>query len=306
MNDQELQQARLRKWHLDGHTVRTGEDGAAFLESVGFCLLYPMRPAVPVPTFVGAWVGADENLPTYQHAYADPRATDASELMQRLLRQRVAYEANLFDENNAFLVAASVFPFFYALVGERNPKQAPKGGPRSEYTQLACDAFAVIHREGPISKPKLAQTLGGGVSPAALDHALQQLWSRLRITRVDYKAGEGSYWDVLYRWAPEAVQEGMGLSIGESLSALVSKYLDCMVAAEQEEVENFFSHFVSRSRVREAIHALIAARELSFAHFGSRSLLQVTQARPEPAPVVRRNSPIARRHPRPTSKTQSN
>ena len=186
MNDQELQLARLGKWHLDGSTVRTAEDGAAFLESVGFCLLYPMRPAVPVPTFVGAWVGADENLPTYQHAYADSRAVDASELMVRLLRQHAAYEANLFDENNAFLVAASVFPFFYALVGERNPKLAPQGGLRSEYTQLACDTFEVIRRDGPISKPKLAHTLGGGISPAALDHALQQRWSRLRITRVDY------------------------------------------------------------------------------------------------------------------------
>src|SRR5258706_645584 len=264
MTDSELQLARLQKWHLDGATVRTAEQGAAFLESVGFCLLLPMRPAVAVPTFIGAWVGADENLPTYQHAYADPRATDASELMVLLLRQQVAYEANLCDENNAFLVAASVFTFFYALVGERNPKQAPKGGPRSEYTQLACDAFEVIHREGPISKPKLAQTLGGGVSPAALDHSLQQLWSRLRITRVDYKAGEGSYWDVLYRWAPEAVQEGLWISIGHTLQALVSRYFAFMLSAEQDDVENFFSHFVSRSRVREAIHALIAARELSF------------------------------------------
>jgi hypothetical protein len=304
MTDSELQLARLSKWHLDGSTVRTAEDGAAFLESVGFCLLYPMRPPVPVPTFVGAWVGADEKLPTYQHAYADSRATDASELMVRLLRQHAAYEANLFDENNAFLVAASVFPFFYALVGERNPKLAPKGGPRSEYTQLACDTFDVIHRDGPISKPKLAQTLGGGVSPAALDHALQQLWSRLRITRVDYKAGEGSFWDVLYRWAPDAVQEGVGLSIGESLSALVCKYLDCRIASEQEDVEIFFSHFVSRSRVREALHALIAARELSFIHVGNRSLLQVTPPRAEPVPVVRRNSPIARRHSRPVPKAR--
>ena len=48
--------------------------------------------------------------------------------MVRLLRERTAYEANLFDENNAFLLAASVFPYFYALVGERNPKQSPRGG----------------------------------------------------------------------------------------------------------------------------------------------------------------------------------
>jgi len=32
----------------------------------------------------------------------------------------------------------------------------------------------------------------------ALDKALGELLGKLRITRVDYKAPEGSYWDVLY------------------------------------------------------------------------------------------------------------
>jgi len=138
MTDSELQLARLQKWHLDGATVRTAEQGAAFLESVGFCLLLPMRPAVAVPTFIGAWVGADEKPADVPARLCRPARYDASELMVRLLRQRVAYEANLFDENNAFLVAASVFPFFYALVGERNPKQAPKGGRvRSTRSSLA-------------------------------------------------------------------------------------------------------------------------------------------------------------------------
>src|SRR5439155_11647786 len=81
-----------------------------------------------------------------------------------LLRERGAYEANLFGENSAFLVAASIFPYFYALVGERNPKQVPKGGPRSEYSQLACDTFEVIRRDGPISKQKMREVLGGSIS----------------------------------------------------------------------------------------------------------------------------------------------
>ena len=84
--------------------------------------------------------------------------------MVRLLRERSAYEANIFDENNAFLVAASAFPFFYALVGERNPKLAPKPGPRSPYSQLACDAFEIIRRDGPISKEKLQESLGKSIS----------------------------------------------------------------------------------------------------------------------------------------------
>ena len=211
---------------------------------------------------------------------------EATEVMVRLLRNHDAYEANQFEENNAFLVAGSIFPYFYALVGERNPKQAPQPKPRSEYSQLACDAFELIRRAGPISKQKMREDLGGSISFVALDHALGELWSKLRITRVDYKPEEGAFWDVLYRWAPDAVREGIGLSVGEALSALLSKYLDCVIAADQQEVESFFGNFVPRSRVKEAINALQAARELDFIRVGNRSLIQLAQPK---APAINKN-----------------
>jgi hypothetical protein len=291
MTDQELQQLRREKWRLDGKPIRTIEQARAFLDDVGFCLMYPLRPPLLVPTFIGAFVGSDDRLPSWQRAFADPRAAEATKLMVRLLRERAAFEANLFEENNGFLVAASVFPYFYALMGERNPKLPPKPDARSPYSQLACDAFAVIQQEGPISKQRLRERLGGGLSTAALDKALAELWSKLRITRVDYKASEGSVWDLLYRWAPEAVKEGVGLSVPEALSALVSKYLDCVVAVEQTELEGFFGNFMARSRVKDAVNALLAARELSFVHVGGRAMLQIAPARvtarsasPTPAP----------------------
>jgi len=288
MNDSELLQARAQKWHLDGNAVRILDDSRSFLESVGFCLMYPLKPPVLVPTFIGAWVGSDDRLPMWQHAFADPRAKDATDLMVRALRDKAAYEAPLFDENNAFLLSASVFPYFYALVGERNPKQAPRATTRSGYSQLACDAFELIRRRGPISKSKLGEMLGGGLSVAALDRGLAELWAKLRITRVDYTLEEGSVWDELSRWAGEAVREGVGVSVPAALSALLSKYLDCVIAADPGEVESFFSYFVSRSRVKDAIKALLSAREFSFVHVGSRSLLQVTPAKeafvPRPRP----------------------
>lgn len=277
----DLDQQRRQKWHLDAQPVRTLDDARAFIESVGFCQMYPMKTPVLAPTFIGAWVGSDDRLPTWQLAFSDPRAQEARELMVRLLRDKSAYEANLFDENNAFLVAASIFPYFYALVGERNPRQAPRPGPRAEFSQLACDAYEIIRRDGPISKQKLLDGLGGGTSVAALDKSLAELWSKLRITRVDYRPAEGSFWDVLFRWSPDAVREGIGLSVAESLSALLSKYLDCVVAADQQELEAFFGNFVPRSRVREAINALLAARELTFVHVGNRSLIQITPAKSE-------------------------
>ncbi|HZR55529.1 MAG TPA: crosslink repair DNA glycosylase YcaQ family protein [Terriglobales bacterium] len=284
MTDQELEELRQKKWRLDAHPVRTLEDARSFVESVGFCMMYPLKQPVLAPTFVGAWIGLNQRLPTLQHAFSDARIQGSMDLMVRLLRERDAYEANLFDENNNFLVAASIFPYFYALVGERNPKQAPKPGPRSEYSELACDAFEVIRREGPVSKQRMQHVLGGGISLAALDRALGELWSKLRITRVDYDATEGSSWDVLYRWSPDAVREGMNLSVGEALTALVSKYLDCIVAGDQQEVEAFFGNFVPRSRVKEAINALLAARELDFTRVGNRTLIQIMP--PKAAAVV--------------------
>jgi hypothetical protein len=288
MTDLELQQLRREKWRLNGKPIRTIEAARAFVEDVGFCLMYPQRPALLVPTFIGAFVGSEDRLPGWQHAFADPRAAEATELMVRLLRERTAFEANLFEENNGFLVAASAFPYFYALTGERNPKQAPKADARSPYSQLACDAFALIQQDGPISKQRLLERLGGGLSTAALDKALAELWSKLRITRVDYKASEGSVWDLLYRWAPEPVKEGVGLSVPEALSALVSKYLDCVIAVEQTELENFFGNFIARSRVKDAVNALLAEREFNFVHVGGRAMLQITPTKVAAAPGPRR------------------
>jgi Winged helix DNA-binding domain len=288
MTEPELQQLRREKWRLDDKPVRTLDDARAFLESVGFCMMYPLKQPILTPTFIGAWAGSEEKLPTWQHAFADPRAQQASELMVRLLRERDAYEANTFDENNNFLVAASIFPYFYALVGERNPKQAPQSGPRSEYSNLACDAFEVVRREGPVSKQKMRESLGGSVSIAALDRALGELWSRLRITRVDYNSTDGSFWDVLYRWSPDAVRDGMNLSVGEALSALLSKYLGCVIAADQQELENFFGNFVPRSRVKESVNALSSAREVEFIRVGNRSLIQMTPAKAEPVSLINR------------------
>ncbi len=282
MTERELHELRAEKWRINGQPSRTREDAQQFIESVGFCLMYPVRPPVLVPTFVGAYVGNGENLPTWQHAFADRRAMEAQELMVRLLRQKMAYEANLFSET-PFLVAASVFPFFYGLVGDRNPRQVPKSGPRSEYSPLAVHTFQAIQKQGPIAKPRLREILGGELSIAALDRALNELWSKLRITRVDYKPEEGASWDILFRWSPEPVREGMNLSIPEALTALISKYVDSLVSVEQGEIEDFFSNLIARSRTREGINALLAARELQYVTIGGRTMIQITPPRPVPA-----------------------
>ena len=53
MHEQQLQELRREKWRLNGRPIRTLEEAREFIDSVGFCLLYPQRPAVLAPTFRG-------------------------------------------------------------------------------------------------------------------------------------------------------------------------------------------------------------------------------------------------------------
>ena len=51
MTSDELIELRREKWRLNGVPIRTLEDARSFVESAGFCLTYPSRPALLLPTF---------------------------------------------------------------------------------------------------------------------------------------------------------------------------------------------------------------------------------------------------------------
>ena len=284
MIEADLQQQRAHNWRVNGSPIRTLEDARSFVENAGFCLMYPERSLPLLPSFIGAYAGSTANLPDAIHAFADPRTQPATELMIRLLRERSAFEMNLLPGAD-LIVSAALFPFFYALVGDRNPKAVPKVGSQgAAVSPLAATVFEALQSTGPLSKDGLREAVGRELSNAALDRALSELWSMLKITRVDYNEKEGAFWDVLYRWSPDVVKEGVNISAPEAISGLVSKYLETAVAVSQEDLEQFFSHLTSRSKVREAIHALLAARELSWTSIGAKTLIRLTPPMEERRP----------------------
>ena len=276
MTELELQHLRREKWHLEGEPVRTLEQARDFVDSVGLSLVYPVRPALVVPTLMGAWVGSDKNLPTRQKAFSNPHAQEVEALASRLVQSKSVYEAQLQDET--LLLSPSVFPFFYALASDRKPKQPIRSRTRGKASPLTEHLFCKLEERGPLSRHQLQEQLGGALSEAALDRALHELRTALKITRTGNDSKAGDTWDVYYRWAPDAVNEGVRLSDAEALSALISKYLDSVVAATQEEIETVFSAVTSRTRVAEVTRALLAAREFEYTPSESRTLITVARA----------------------------
>jgi len=296
MTDQELVEARQRRWRIDSpeRGLRTIDDARGFLNQVGFCLLYPVLPPVLSPTWMGAWLGSERGLPLRRQALVDPRVKVPTELFVRMLREKSAFEAPFGEADTTLVISKAEFPYLYALLGDKNPKRLPESGLRQE-RQLQRVAFEAIQKKGPIPKRKLLEYMRKESSEAALDRALQALWSEMRIARVDYGEEDGLVWDVIYRWAPDAVKASLAYSRGEALSALISRYLETTIAAGQREIEDFFGHFAAKSKVTEVIKALINAREFQFITVGERTLVHL---RPEVEPVEK-SEPRPPRPPRP-------
>src|SRR3954471_6013007 len=73
MTREELELERQRRWRTDApeRGIRTIEDARAFIEEAGFALMFPVKPAVTAPTFLGAYAGSADGLPTRKDAYRD-------------------------------------------------------------------------------------------------------------------------------------------------------------------------------------------------------------------------------------------
>jgi hypothetical protein len=291
VTETELQRQRAQLWRVNGNAIHTPDDARNFIGQVGLALMYPVPTLPVVPSFFAAFAGSTDGLPDAKHAFADPRKKEATDLMVRLLRDRDAYEVNLFPDNS-LIVSAQLFPFVYALVGDRNPKALPKTKAQgATVSPLEVKVFEAIQKCGPLTKSQLQELISRDLSNQALDHALNELWSILKIIRVNYQEKEGASWDLLYRWSRQAVMDGSRLSLPEAISALLGKYLEAVVAADRDEVEQFFAHLAPRSKVREALNALLAARELSYISVGPRTLIHLTPAPGEQASSGSRSRP---------------
>lgn len=286
----ELEQQRRRKWRATGNLelaapLRTLEDARAWLHECGFCLFQPHTTPVVAPDLLTAVAGSAEQARMSLRFVDDPDKRLARDLVFRMLRDHAAYAAP-FNESNQLLIAPTELPYFYALAGERNPKQPPDAGPRGEHL-LVRHTFELLEKGGPATVQQLHFQLGKGVSETAVDRALHDLWTKFRVCQIERNAAQQPVWDLLFHWAPEPVNQGRQLSSAEALSALMSRYLETVVAAETGDVENFFGHFIPRSRVQEIVRAMLGQRQFSYLRLGQKILVQMT---PPPEPDSREAS----------------
>ncbi len=275
MTIEQLQAARAERWRQVGNPVLTLEDAAQWIGSTGICLFLPRRAqlSVPAPSFVEAFRGRSSST----LGLAEIR--ESFSLAIRLISSGAAVPLNLLgtiSEQPDFLVSPEVLPYIFSLRGDRNWKR----GPGNKSSQLAADIWKLLKRENPLTLLELQDKLGRGVSEAAVHRALTELWTTLYVTPV-YVEHAPVAWTLFESRYQSAMQAGSGMGQSVAISAMISLYLDSVIAATPEEIETFLSPLAPRSRIREVARGLLAMRQLSTMPVGPQSLLFITGGLPE-------------------------
>jgi 23S rRNA pseudouridine2605 synthase len=285
LTSEQLQNARAERWRQVSNPVLTTEDARAWLEGVGFCLFFPRRAffSPPAPSFVEAVAGAPTDAPSRE------AVENATALLHRLTGAdggSAVVPLNLFhagafgaagagsSDQPDFVVTREALPYVFSLIGGRNWKSGPGG----KASPLMVDIWTLLNGSDALTAQEIQTALGRELTETAVLRALVELWSGLRAIPVYDGSASDTKWELTQARFAAEMTASQKVAQTTALSALVSLYLESVVAASSEEIETFLSPLAARSRVREVVNGLSATRQLELVSVGAQPLFHVAGA----------------------------
>ncbi len=289
MTAEQLQAARAERWRQKQNPALTLDDAATWVNEMGQCLFLPRRNqfVTPAPSFVEACVGAPSDTPS------PVEIENARGLMIRLADGGTALPLNLFGahaDQPDFLASREAFPYIFTLRGGRNWKTPPpKASP------LVAEIWKLLEPGASLEATEIQAALGRELTEAAVLRGLMELWGGLRVMPV-YTQDGPTRWELTQARFSDAMNAANRIAQTTGLSALVSLYLESVIAATPEEIETFLSPLTARSKVREVVNGLAATRQIAIVPVGTQTMYHVAGslpefAEPEPAAELPKAAP---------------
>jgi 23S rRNA pseudouridine2605 synthase len=283
----QLTETRLKQWHQTGEALLTIENLRGWINAAGLVLFAP-RPQIasPAPSLVEAVLGEPNATATIE------QTAEARSLLARVVAEGLAVPLNLLGpgagtvhasapgDTPDFVASTAVFSYIFTLRGDKAWKQPPPTAGAMKVSQLALATYEALERRGPLSAYDLMTEVGKEVTEAAVLRALGELWTHLRVLPLGQADGAATLWELTSARFTKQMKAGSNAGQPSALSALISLYLGQAVVASEDEIESFLSPVASRSRIRDVIHALLAARELETVAVEGRTMLHVAGALP--------------------------
>lgn len=279
-NTGQLAAARAQAWHQTGTPLLTLDAAREWIATAGLLLFAP-RPQhlpVPAPSLVEATLGAATDAPTAT------QTDTARSLVARLVSEGNALPLNLLGgpgDVPDFIVSAQMFSFVFTLRGDKQWKQPPATSGSVKVSPLALRVYESLSERGAMTAQELASELGRELTENAVARALHELWTHLRVVPLLQQGEAATLWELTMRRFTKAIKAGTNAGQPTALSGLVSLYLSQALLATEEEIATFLSPLAPRSRIREVLHGLTAARQLEPVVLEGKTLLHVPGTLPE-------------------------
>ncbi len=277
--------ARSERWHQSGDALLTLEAASEWVGELGLVLFAPRahQLATPAPSLVEATLGRAVSAPTAAETEI------ARGLVARMTADGSAVPLNLLGTPGDvpdFVVSAQAFSYVFTLRGEKNWKQPPGTSRAGNVSPLALKVYEALVAGNAMTAGELVSELGREVTESAIVRSLGELWTQLRVIPLLQQDGAATMWELTTRRFTKQIKAGANAGQPTALSAAISLYLAQAYAATEEEIETFLSPLTARSKVRDVLHGLTAARQLENAVLEGKTLLYIPGALPEFPEIV--------------------
>jgi len=284
-NVEQLAAARSERWHQGGDPLLTLEAVREWVNELGIVLFAPRAHQLPTPapSLVEATLGNAVSAPTALESEA------ARDLVARMVAEGSALPLNLLGgpgDAPDFVVSAQAFSYVFTLRGDKNWKQPPTTSGSVKVSPLALKVYEALAAGNALTAGELAAELGREVTENAIARALGELWMQLRVIPLLQQDGGATMWELTSRRFTKQIKAGANAGQPTALSAGISFYLAQAYAATEEEIETFLSPLAPRSKVRDVLHGLTAARQLEDAVLEGKTLMYIPGGLPEFPEVV--------------------
>ncbi len=212
------------------------------------------------------WPEAPPSLSWRAEALADPAGIMLQELETALEKQQVI-ETSLWPV--PVYVGRECFPWVYALIGERDLASGLRRQLRmGRQSPLSVQILELLHAPQPHTIPELRQAVGGEkTSELAIAEALQKLQSAAWVLRLGRREGQTLWQATSLAW-PELPRLAKTYSKVGAAANFMLRYLDCMLAATESELSEFFRPLIPLSRLQSGLRALAAGGYLRPTNIG--------------------------------------
>ena len=264
---EELQTRRDTSYHRRPELAVQGEEAArAFVDKVGFCFLFPV-PGVELPSLWEAVNGGSRPIP---HHHYDRALHWTWRWKDTLPSKKQVFYAKLLRQKPT-LVSLKAFPYFYAL--------SENYGELEDYLDSYYDGklseearriYEVLLARGACATGVLRREAGlwGRENSTRFDRAIGELQREMKITKCgisDANRWKYSYvYEILARWLPDQVREGVAMGSRQATEALLLCYLRTVVASTPTHIASLFAWKPENTvSILEALRRLEAVVEAS-------------------------------------------